>query len=179
MIKEIMTAMGILFSSEASAEVSIPLNLDLSDMDHEISCLADNMYWEARNQSIKGMLAVGYVTMNRVADDRYPFKVCEVVEQGPVRESWKKNGEFYPIRHRCQFSWYCDGKADDVPNADAELYTLIKAMAFKIYFSGDGNDFTEGATHYHAHYVSPEWAATKTKTVQIGDHIFYRWEHNQ
>ena len=39
----------------------------------EIRCLAKNMYWEARNQSLKGIVAVGYVTMNRVADGRYPF----------------------------------------------------------------------------------------------------------
>ena len=37
-------------------------------------------------------------------------------------------------------------------------------------------DITDGATHYHADYVSPEWKKTKTKTTEIGDHIFYRWE---
>ena len=37
-------------------------------------------------------------------------------------------------------------------------------------------DITEGATHYHADYVEPAWAKTKTKTIEIEDHIFYRWE---
>jgi spore germination cell wall hydrolase CwlJ-like protein len=37
-------------------------------------------------------------------------------------------------------------------------------------------DVTEGATHYHATYVRPAWARTKTKTVRINRHIFYRWE---
>jgi len=37
-------------------------------------------------------------------------------------------------------------------------------------------DVTQGATHYHADYVSPAWAKTKTKTIEIEDHIFYRWE---
>jgi len=37
-------------------------------------------------------------------------------------------------------------------------------------------DITEGATHYHADYVTPDWASTKTKTTEIQDHIFYRWE---
>jgi spore germination cell wall hydrolase CwlJ-like protein len=37
-------------------------------------------------------------------------------------------------------------------------------------------DITDGATHYHADYVMPSWASTKTKTVEIEDHIFYRWE---
>ena len=37
-------------------------------------------------------------------------------------------------------------------------------------------DITDGATHYHADYVFPAWRKSKTKTVEIGDHIFYRWE---
>ena len=37
-------------------------------------------------------------------------------------------------------------------------------------------DITDGATHYHADYVKPDWAKTKTRTTEIGDHIFYRWE---
>ena len=37
-------------------------------------------------------------------------------------------------------------------------------------------DITEGATHYHADYVYPAWRKTKTKTIEIEDHIFYRWE---
>jgi len=31
------------------------------------------------------------------------------------------------------------------------------------------------ATHYHAAYVSPYWAPTLVKMVQVGQHIFYRW----
>ena len=73
-----------------------------------ITCLALNIYWEARNQGIVGQLAVGQVVMNRVADKRYPDTTCKVVMQGPVYRSG------YPVRHRCQFSWYCDGKSDKV-----------------------------------------------------------------
>ena len=36
-----------------------------------------------------GMYAVTMVVMNRVADPRYPNTICEVVYQGPTRESWK------------------------------------------------------------------------------------------
>ena len=126
----------------------------------EATCLAKNMYYEARNQGLAGQFAVSLVVMNRVKDDRYPNTICGVVEQGPTRESWKKNGVFYPIRNRCQFSWFCDGKSDD-PKVNDKMQIV---------------DFTEGATHYHADYVFPEWRKTKTKTVEIADHIFYRWE---
>ena len=37
-------------------------------------------------------------------------------------------------------------------------------------------DMLEGATHYHAVDVNPDWAKTKTRTARIDDHIFYRWE---
>ena len=40
-----------------------------------------------------------------------------------------------------------------------------------------GNDIIsllEGATYFHATYVSPSWKNKKTKVVQIGDHIFYK-----
>ena len=145
----------------------------------EVTCLADNMYWEARNQPIKGMIAVALVTMNRVADDRYPDTVCQVVEQGPTRPSWKDPSVYYPVRHRCQFSWYCDGKGDTIPTQDLDIYDVILAYAYKIYqFHGSQGlaDFTDGATHYHADYVRPAWAETKTPTTKIGAHIFYRWE---
>ena len=37
-------------------------------------------------------------------------------------------------------------------------------------------DMLDGATHYHAVNVYPEWALTKTRTARIDNHIFYRWE---
>ena len=71
----------------------------------EATCLAENVYHEARNQPLAGQMAVISVTINRVNDDRFPNSICEVVKQGPHRPSWKGTGEMIPIRHRCQFSW--------------------------------------------------------------------------
>ena len=145
----------------------------------EAECLAQNVYFEARNESTKGQLAVAFVVLNRVKDKRYPNSICEVVYQGPTRPSWKNKAVYYPVRHRCQFSWYCDGKSDKVRELTVynDLYTLMRAFLFK-YQNGffSDYDFTKGATHYHADYVRPGWAASKTKTITIGTHIFYRWE---
>ncbi len=146
--------------------------------EQEISCLATNIYFEARNQDMRGQMAVGHVVMNRVKDDRFPKSVCEVVLQGPTRPSWKDKTIHYPVRHRCQFSWYCDGAADKIHPKDDNIFELINSMAFKIYHD-QFIDFTGGATHYHADYVSPEWRHTKTKTITVGNHIFYRWEQFQ
>lgn len=141
----------------------------------EQKCLADNMYWEARNQSLRGMIAVALVVRNRVNDERYPHSYCEVIQEGPTRPSWKDPLKLIPVRHRCQFSWYCDGKSDNIPTKDLDVYDLARAAAFKIY-NNDFNDFTYGATHYHADYVTPAWAASKIRTITIDNHIFYRWE---
>ena len=134
-----------------------------------IMCLALNIYHEARDQPYVGQVAVAQVVINRTYDDRYPEQVCEVVKQGPTY-SWKPD---FPVRHRCQFSWYCDGKSDK-PHDDL-AWEQARMVAYGVY-SGNLDDFVEGATHYHATYVQPEWAETKTPIVQIGDHVFYRWD---
>jgi len=133
-------------------------------------CLALNTYHEARDQPFIGQVAVAQVVMNRVIDDRYPDTVCNVVKQGQTY-AWNQD---YPIRNRCQFSWYCDGKSDKP--TDSAAYERAMLVSSGVY-SGNLDDFVEGATHYHATYVRPEWAASKTRIVQIGQHIFYRWEN--
>ena len=133
-------------------------------------CLALNTYHEAKNQSMIGQVATAQVVMNRVADSRYPNTVCEVVKQGP-----KYKGSDVPVRHKCQFSWFCDGKSDE-PRKDSKEWFKAKEYA-RIVLSGRiVLDVTEGATHYHATYVKPSWAKTKTRTTRIEKHIFYRWE---
>ena len=141
----------------------------------EAYCLAQNVYFEARNQPAAGQMAVMSVTINRVNDERFPNTVCGVVYEGPSRPSWKGTGEMIPIRHKCQFSWYCDGKSDEIKNKDAFEEILLLS---ELVISGTMSimDITEGATHYHADYVRPAWAETKTKTIEIEDHIFYRWD---
>ena len=156
-----------------------PLDLTLGEADAyyqmQTQCMADNVYHEARNQGTAGQLAVMAVTMNRVHDDRFPDDVCGVVKEGPHKPSWKGTGEMIPIRHKCQFSWYCDGKSDTAH--DEETYDRIYTMS-ELVVTGSVEliDLTDGATHYHADYVRPAWASTKTKTIEIEDHIFYRWD---
>ena len=137
-------------------------------------CLALNTYHEAKNQSTVGQIATAQVVMNRVEDRRFPNTVCEVVKQGPTRPSWEDPNKEYPIKHRCQFSWYCDGKSDVPKNEKA--WRKAQDVAFLVLYNKIQLDVTEGATHYHATYVKPAWAKTKKRTTQIEKHIFYRWE---
>jgi len=156
-----------------------PLELTQGYMDEyyniQAQCMAMNVYHEARNQGTAGQLAVMAVTMNRVHDNRFPDDVCGVVYDGPHKPSWKDNTKLIPVKHKCQFSWYCDGKSDTV--FDTKTYDYIYSMSYMV-VSGNIElvDITDGATHYHADYVKPSWAATKRKTIEIEDHIFYKWD---
>jgi len=136
-----------------------------------LTCLALNVYHESKNQSLIGQIAVAQVTMNRVRDERYPDNVCDVVKQG-LTYKWNPS---IPIRNKCQFSWYCDGKSDKP--RDEHAWDKAMLVAHGVYY-GNLDDFVEGATHYHAHYVLPSWASSKTYITRIDDHIFYRWDIN-
>ena len=50
----------------------------------ELTCLAQNIYFEARSEPLEGKLAVAHVVMNRVASRYFPDTVCGVVQDGTV-----------------------------------------------------------------------------------------------
>ena len=135
-----------------------------------LMCMAFNIYHEAGNQSMIGQMAVGQVVLNRVADDRFPDTVCEVVKQAVTYKNTNK-----PVRWKCQFTWFCDGKVDE-PDFESKTWSLALENASILLTKTITLDITEGATHYHATYVRPAWAKTKTRTTRIDKHIFYRWE---
>ena len=140
-------------------------------LEASIFCLAINIFQESRSEPLAGQLAVGFSTLNRVKAPNYPNDVCSVVFQA----RYYQTNPSLPIRHQCQYSWYCDGKSDYV---DPATQAVIEAtvLAKHLLEGSAGLDFTEGSTHYHASYVSPDWSSPKymTKIVTIGNHIFYR-----
>lgn len=125
----------------------------------ELRCLALTIYFEARGESDAGKRAVGHVVINRVRDEAFPDSICDVVRQGGDR-----------VRHRCQFSWYCDGRSDR-PQKGSEWQrslTIAKQIC-----SGASADPTHGALWYHHRAVSPAWKKG-VRARQIGAHLFYR-----
>jgi N-acetylmuramoyl-L-alanine amidase len=134
-----------------------------------VLCLALGIYHEARSEPLAGQLAVSFVVMNRVDDSRYPNSICGVVTQG---RTYKWNPKVM-IKHQCQFTFFCDGFSDKP--RDGHAWDNAQYLASNV-LSGVYPNFMEGATHYHATYVQPDWAETKTKVGQVGHHIFYRWE---
>ena len=142
----------------------------LEYIESELKCLADNIYFEARNESVKGQVAVALVTINRVNSIHFPNTVCDVVwQQGYSRKTKRKVA---------QFSWTLDG-ASDIPkegNAYNRSMLVSSIILNSLYVNGDFPDFTNGATHYHATYVSPYWKSTLIHIAVIDNHIFYKFK---
>lgn len=127
-------------------------------------CLAANIYFEARSETMDGMIAVGLVTVNRVMSNRYPDTICKVVWQ---------NGKTKSGRRVAQFSWTLDGKSDTPWNRRAWKVAIVIAEIVLNDYTTAEYDFTNGALWYHADYVKPKWRHNLNHTVTVGRHIFY------
>ena len=126
--------------------------------DENVRCLALSMYWEAKGQGHEGMLAVGSVVLNRMRSDEFPDSACEVVFEG---------GETPP----CQFSWWCDGKSDTP--TEAKPWKLAQELAREM-LANPPADPTGGALFFHSEDIPKPWKKERTRTAQVGGHIYYR-----
>jgi spore germination cell wall hydrolase CwlJ-like protein len=127
----------------------------------EQRCLAEAMYYEARGEGVPGQKAVAEVVFHRMHHRGYPASICGVVYQGVG------NGR------ACQFSFVCNGEMRHAKSAID--WARARLLASKI-MSGYMllGDETDGATSFHAVDVEPRWSGSLRRTVQIGNHIFYR-----
>ncbi len=123
---------------------------------HEVELLALSMYHEAKGEGRAGMLAVGWVVQNRVADRGYPDSIEGVVRQG------------------CQFGWTCDDRPDEPTHKGA--WRVALALAERLLAADPPADPTRGAlSFHHTANESPGWEAggRVAPSVRIGDHLFY------
>ena len=127
----------------------------------QVTCLAENIYFEAAHEPLEGKTAVAFVTLNRVQSG-YADNICDVVKQ--------KTGK------TCQFSWYCDitFTSRTLTIKQTSLYNEILQLSTNVFLNFERmTDVTNGATYYHADYVNPNWKRLQ-KEKQIGRHIFYK-----
>jgi N-acetylmuramoyl-L-alanine amidase len=127
---------------------------------HEIDCMADNVYHEARGEGLEGMHAVTQVVLNRAKSSRWGGPICSVIYQ------------------RAQFSWTL-GRHRPVPPGEARAHArLVAGWALASFYGGshrNANDVTGGAVFYHSIKISPpEWTKGLVKTTVIGNHVFYK-----
>ena len=135
-----------------------------------LACLALAIYFEARGEPVVGQLAVAQVVINRAGSTKFPNTPCEVVKQGLTHK-----GSGHPVKHKCQFSFWCDGKPEII--LDRQAWQTAEEVA-KVAMQTP-LDITEGSTFYHATSVDPKWRYTKTLTVRLGQHIFYKENDNE
>jgi hypothetical protein len=136
------------------------LDADPADSARALHCMTQAIYYEAAKEPVKGQEAVAQVVLNRVRHPAYPKSVCGVVYQGAG------------LPTGCQFTFTCDGALRWAPQP--ALWRQAQEVAKKA-LAGFVDKDVGSATHYHAAYVSPYWAPTLVKMVQVGQHIFYRW----
>ena len=128
----------------------------------QLSCLARNVYFEARGEPQAGQYAVAQVTMNRKAAASYPSTVCEVVHQ--------KNWDAIRKRYVAAFSWT---ELANLPAPSGEEWARARKVAEDVY-DGQRPEKLNGALYYHASRVKPSWAKEKKLVARIGRHEFYK-----
>ena len=120
--------------------------------------LAVNIFFEARDQTIEGMIAVGHVTMNRVHERNMSVK--SVVFQ-PNQFSWTREDD--PQKKVIRI----------LEDADAFEKCLIAAhtcLSHRL-----EGETLKGANHYfNPDVVLPGWAQHMTLIADIGNHRFYK-----
>jgi spore germination cell wall hydrolase CwlJ-like protein len=134
--------------------------VSIESVKKDLDCLALNIYREAGHESFEGKVGVAQVTLNRVADPKFPNTVCGVV--------YEKTAVYSKVI--CQFSWYCDANHRNRKINEA-AYADSYAVATKVYLEGFRLPSLEPALYYHADYVSPNWRLERI--TKIGAHIFY------
>lgn len=127
-------------------------------LDDPITCLSRSIYWEAKGITAADMEAVASVVMNRLGHEGFPDTVCGVVKQGVETRA-------------CQFSWWCDGRSDQVQEEGE--YTEAKEIARKA-LNQQLKDRTHGALYFHDRNVKPAWAKQYIKTAETGTFMFYK-----
>lgn len=128
----------------------------------QLTCLALNVYHEARGEPAAGQYAVAKVTLNRVASPRYPDTICEVVYQ----RKWDR----LRGRYVGAFSWT---EFDIKPSLKEKAWQRAWQVAEAVY-TEDQVPNLEGALFYHARSIKPSWARHKEPVAHIGRHVFYR-----
>ena len=137
-----------------------------TSLDEEIECLAKNLYFEGRSESLAGQLGINFAVINRVKSKHYDNSICKVVYQ---QDRDRRSGQM-----TAQFSWTLDGKSDKIGNK--KLYAKLKRLSAAMLAESRLDNFvdiTSGATHYHADYVNPYWANEKTLVAVLDSHVFY------
>lgn len=160
-LKLAIVSSAILFSMQAFAAKEV---INRCDIDNNCVKLAEALYFEARGESKKGIIAVGQVIINRTESTSFKNTVVEVVEQ----KKW--NGSKWV----CQFSYVCKMLNSNKPiKMKKERANQMKVIARGV-LDGIYPDYSNGADHFiSSKIVKPGWAKKMALVSDIGGHIFF------
>lgn len=152
---------------EQEAEVAI---VEAKPVDNkQLICLAENIYYEAGNETITGKAAVARVVMNRVSHG-FASTPCSVIHQMTMITKINEDTlDSYRVR-MCQFSWVCEGKKK--PNTNDPKYVQALDVAYQVLAYDAYKDvLPRTALFFHNLTVDPFWPYKQV--ARIGNHIFY------
>lgn len=144
----------------ARTTVAETSNITAEFREHQLGCLAKNIYHEAGSEPFEGKAAVAIVTLNRTNSGQFPGDVCKTIYQ--------KNVIYEKVI--CQFSWTCDRVTTFRPVNKAN-YNESMIAAQKVLMENYKLPSLDKALYYHADYIDPHWG--KKPVAHIGHHIFY------
>lgn len=142
-------------------------HFDTPPTPEDYQCMVLNIYFESQNQSLQGQYAVADVVMYRLEHYNYPNTICGVIQDARYYD-WNPN---LIIKHKCQFSWFCDGKSDEPIYEQA--FMRAEMIAKEVISDPNYIPVIEHALFYHGDYVTPNWASSRKFIKQIDNHLFY------
>lgn len=126
----------------------------------EIRCVADAIYHEARGESDRGKIAVGYTILNRMATKGYPSTACGVVYQKNLVRGVK----------RCQFSWACTHKVRSKPQE--KVYEQAMQVAEAVLTRSVVNPIDD-SIFFNVRGIKTNYGRAHNRRATIGGHDFF------
>ncbi len=159
-LKVAMFSIAILFSTQSFAAKEI---INRCNIDNNCVKLAEALYYEARGETKKGIIAVGQVIVNRTEREGFDDTITGVVEE----KKW--NGSKWV----CQFSYICSLMKSNKPvKVDNQKVNQMKVIARGV-LDGIYPDYSNGADHFISDQISlPSWAKRMAAVENIGNHLF-------
>ena len=137
--------------------------------------LAITAYGEAGAEGGEGMMAVINVVRNRTTNlGAFGDSSILAATNSPYHAVILKEKQFSMFNPGDPVRTIAERIASNWDSEVSSKESLRKAHELSIMLlQGILADNTGGADHYHATYVSPQWASIMPVTGQIGSHIFY------
>jgi len=143
------------------------LPLDIPDADglnesdrKSVECMAWNLYFEVRGETLPEQIAVAWVPLNRLNKPEFTGDICTNVFQ----YGWAGGRRHY------QFSWAGMVLGKNWKRED-DAWKKMQLVALQVYRK-EIPDPAKGAVYFHSAALAPGWAPS-SKKIRLGSHVFW------